>query len=122
VLTLIERVSQTVIESSLANIKRDAGKGGLLRVQYGLGEIDEPFSYVERALIFFEFPVIRLAALFDCVCKRGKARLPDTLRERLFRQRSADPAISLFERMDTFEIEVTNCGPRQSGKGSCAFW
>src|ERR1700752_1383605 len=53
-LTVVELAAKAIIKSRLIDIEGHTLQGCLLRLKDGFGEINQPFSNIERALIPFE--------------------------------------------------------------------
>lgn len=86
-------------------------------IKDGSRKIHQPFGDIERALMPFELIVIGFPAILDRVGKCNQARLPDILGKRFFGERSAKPAISIFKRMDAFEVQMAYAGTGERGQG-----
>src|SRR6185312_448635 len=82
----------------------------------------EPGTNVQRLIRRLKLRVVVLTAAVDQERKRGEARLSGPLRQRLFRNGTADSPVAVFERMDGFEVEMREPSACQRRQWRFARW
>src|SRR5690606_21634872 len=115
-LTIIKKIAEAIIEAGLLDVKANRAERGLLRLEHGAGEIDQPIGYFQRGLMAGQLIVIGLAAAFYRMGEHDEAGLPDILGQRLFGQGPADAAIAILEGVDALEIEMPDARPGERRK------
>ena len=104
VLALVQLTAVAVVKVRLADEEPDTFERDLLGREDDLGEPGEPLRHVQRLLVELELVVIGFPFFFDGKGERYEARLANVLRQRLFSQGAAQPAIAILERMDALKI------------------
>src|SRR6185437_15226805 len=113
VLPFIELPSQAIIQPGFGNEKIDEALGVLLCFQNGSCEIDQPVSDVQCLIVVLKGCVIGLPVPADRLRQRDECRPAHALGQGLLRQRSPNPPIAVFKRVDRFEIQVCDTCPSQ---------
>ena len=105
-LTLVERAAMLLVELRLGDVEIDAPDGVVLRFQNRVREICRASRDLSLLVVALQCRVIVLALALNRVGERDQAGLTKILRERFFRERAADAAIAVFERVNADEVQM----------------